>query len=82
MTQKVIINTINITIGKKQYHIVLDEGHIADISYGEFEETNIHMTGSLSSVIQDCIYHLVDYEKHNDDWYKINRMRKMEYDGT
>lgn len=69
MTQKLIIDSINITIGNKQYQIELYDGHVWDISCGEFYETDIYLEGPLSSMIQDCIFRIADYEKHMNDWY-------------
>lgn len=68
--QKLIIDSINFTIGKKQYQIELESGHVWDISYGEFNETNIYLTGDLSSMIQDCLFRVAEYEKHENDWYE------------
>lgn len=78
MTQTLIIDSINFTIGKKQYQIELDDGHVWDISEGEFDETNIYVTGSLSSMIQDCIFRIKDYEKHGSDWYNQSEEEKEE----
>ncbi|MDD4429769.1 MAG: hypothetical protein PHG64_15450 [Paludibacter sp.] len=68
MTQQLIINSINFTFGKKQYQIELDSGHIWDISVGDFDETNIYLGGGLSSMIQECVYRIAHYEKHQNDW--------------
>ena len=68
--QKLIIDSINFNIGKKQYQIELESGHVWDISYGEFDETNIYLTGDLSSMIQDCLFRVAEYEKHENDWYE------------
>lgn len=78
MTQKLIIDSINITVGNKQYQITLDDGHVWDISEGEFDETNIYLEGSLSSMIQDLIFRAADYEKHNSDWYNQSAEEKEE----
>ena len=68
MTQQLIIDSINFTFGKKMYQIELESGHIWDVSVGDFDETNICLGGGLSSVIQECIYRIAQYEKHQNDW--------------
>ena len=68
MTQRLIIDSINFTFGKKQYQIELETGHIWDLSFGDFEETNIYLGSGLSSMVQECIYRIAQYEKHQNDW--------------
>ncbi len=71
--QKLIIDSINFTIGEKQYQIELDTGHIWDLSYGDFEETNIYLKGNLNLIIQDCLYLISQYEKQG-----IERIDELE----
>ena len=78
MTQKLIIDSINFTVGKKQYQIELESGHVWDISYGEFEETQIYLKGDLSSMIQDCLFSIAKYEKHENDWYNQSDEEELE----
>jgi hypothetical protein len=69
MTQKLIINSINFTIGNRQYQIELETGHVWDISDAGFDETGIYLTGDLSSMIQECLFRISQYEKDGyDDW--------------
>jgi hypothetical protein len=72
--QRLIIDSINFTVGKRQYQIELETGHVWDISDAGFDETvqsetGIYLTGDLSSMIQDCLFRIAEYEKHENDWY-------------
>jgi hypothetical protein len=68
MSQKLIIESINFTLGKKMYQIELENGHIWDISDGDFIETNINLGSKLSLFTQDCLFKLCQYEKYGEDW--------------
>lgn len=68
MAQKLIIDSINFSIGNKSYQIELETGHIWDLSYGDFEETKIYLGGNFSLMVQDCLFKISQYEKYGEDW--------------
>jgi len=69
MTHKLTIDSINFTIGNKQYQIELETGHVWDISDAGFDETGIYLTGDISSMIQEGLLRISQYEKDGyDDW--------------
>lgn len=68
MNQKLIIDSINFMLGKKMYQIELENGHIWDVSDGDFTETNIYLGSKFSLFTQDCLFKLCQYEKYGEDW--------------